>query len=40
MGADQTGFCYIRKNIGGKLDSLGYATSTGFAIDPTEKETA
>jgi pyruvate formate lyase activating enzyme len=38
MGEDQAGFCYIRKNIGGKLYSLGYGTSTGFAIDPIEKK--
>jgi pyruvate formate lyase activating enzyme len=38
MGNGQVGFCYIRKNGGGKLYSLGYGTSTGFAIDPTEKK--
>jgi len=38
MGDGQAGFCYIRKNIGGKLYSLGYGTSTGFAIDPIEKK--
>jgi pyruvate formate lyase activating enzyme len=38
MGDGQAGFCYIRKNISGKLYSLGYGTSTGFAIDPIEKK--
>jgi len=38
IGEDQAGFCYIRKNIGGKLYSLGYGQSTGFAIDPIEKK--
>lgn len=38
MGEGQAGFCYIRKNVGGKLYSLGYGTSTGFAIDPIEKK--
>ena len=38
MAEGQPGFCYIRKNIDGKLYSLGYATSTGFAIDPIEKK--
>jgi pyruvate formate lyase activating enzyme len=38
IGAGQAGFCYIRKNIGGKLYSLGYGSSTGFAIDPIEKK--
>jgi pyruvate formate lyase activating enzyme len=40
MGNCQAGFCYIRRNVGGKLYSRGDGTSTGFAIDPTEKETA
>jgi pyruvate formate lyase activating enzyme len=38
LGEGQAGFCYIRKNVGGKLYSLGYGTSTGFAIDPIEKK--
>lgn len=38
LGDDQAGFCYIRKNIGGKLYSLGYGKSTGFAMDPIEKK--
>ena len=38
MGDGQAGFCYIRKNIAGKLYSLGYGTSTGFAVDPIEKK--
>jgi pyruvate formate lyase activating enzyme len=38
LGHGQAGFCYIRKNLGGKLYSLGYGTSTGFAVDPIEKK--
>ena len=38
IGDGQAGFCYIRKNLGGKLYSLGYGSSTGFAIDPIEKK--
>jgi pyruvate formate lyase activating enzyme len=38
IGEGQAGFCYIRKNVGGKLYSLGYGQSTGFAIDPIEKK--
>jgi len=38
MAEGQAGFCYIRKNVGGSLYSLGYGTSTGFAIDPIEKK--
>ncbi len=38
IGEGQAGFCYIRKNIDGKLYSLGYGKSAGFAIDPIEKK--
>jgi len=38
MAEGQSGFCFIRKNIAGRLYSLGYGTSTGFAIDPIEKK--
>lgn len=38
IGNGQNGFCYIRKNIDGKLYSLGYGKPTGFAIDPIEKK--
>ncbi|HKA31711.1 MAG TPA: AmmeMemoRadiSam system radical SAM enzyme [Candidatus Binatia bacterium] len=38
IGEDQAGFCYIRRNVGGKLYSLGYGRPTGFAIDPVEKK--
>ncbi len=38
IGDGQAGFCYIRKNVGGTLYSLGYGSSTGFAIDPIEKK--
>ncbi|MDP1995392.1 MAG: AmmeMemoRadiSam system radical SAM enzyme [Ignavibacteria bacterium] len=38
IGEGQNGFCFIRKNIGGKLYSLGYGKPTGFAIDPIEKK--
>jgi len=38
IGEGQSGFCYIRQNIGGQLFSLGYGRPTGFAIDPIEKK--
>lgn len=38
MSDGQSGFCFIRKNVGGKLYSLGYGRSTGFAVDPIEKK--
>ncbi len=38
IGEGQAGFCFIRKNIGGKLYSIGYGRPTGFAIDPIEKK--
>jgi pyruvate formate lyase activating enzyme len=34
----KAGFCYIRKNVGGRLLSLGYGKSTGFTVDPVEKK--
>src|SRR5207249_6250710 len=38
LNEGQAGFCYIRKNEGGKLVSLGYGKTTGFAVDPVEKK--
>jgi len=38
IGQGQTGFCFIRQNIDGKLYSIGYGRPTGFAIDPIEKK--
>jgi pyruvate formate lyase activating enzyme len=38
IGEGQAGFCYIRKNVQGKLISTGYGHPTGFAIDPIEKK--
>ena len=38
LGEGQAGFCYIRKNEGGALVSLGYGRTTGFAVDPIEKK--
>jgi pyruvate formate lyase activating enzyme len=38
IGEGQPGFCYIRQNRGGRLFTLGYGRSTGFAIDPVEKK--
>ncbi len=34
----KTGFCFIRKNIGGKLYNLAYARPTAIHIDPVEKK--
>jgi pyruvate formate lyase activating enzyme len=38
LGEGQAGFCYIRKNESGKMVSLGYGRTTGFAVDPVEKK--
>jgi pyruvate formate lyase activating enzyme len=38
IGEGQPGFCYIRQNKNGRLITLGYASPTGFAIDPVEKK--
>lgn len=34
----KAGFCFIRKNEGGRLINLAYGKSTGFAVDPVEKK--
>ena len=38
LGEGQAGFCFIRQNLGGRMVSLGYGRSTGFASDPIEKK--
>lgn len=38
IGDGQPGFCFIRQNRGGRLVTLGYGRSTGFAVDPVEKK--
>jgi pyruvate formate lyase activating enzyme len=38
LAEGQAGFCFIRQNVGGRMISLGYGHSTGFAIDPIEKK--
>jgi pyruvate formate lyase activating enzyme len=34
----QAGFCFVRQNTGGRMVSLAYGRSTGFAVDPIEKK--
>jgi pyruvate formate lyase activating enzyme len=34
----QAGFCHVRRNEGGRLVSLAFGRSTGFAVDPIEKK--
>ena len=34
----QSGFCYVRKNKGGKIVLESYGYNTGLAIDPVEKK--
>ena len=38
IGAGQTGFCFIRKNIGGTLYNLGYGRPAAVQVDPIEKK--
>lgn len=38
IGEGQSGFCFIRQNLGGTLYTVGYGKPTGFAIDPIEKK--
>ncbi|NOX88438.1 MAG: AmmeMemoRadiSam system radical SAM enzyme [Calditrichaeota bacterium] len=34
----KAGFCFVRKNVDGKLYSTAYGRPTGFAVDPIEKK--
>ncbi len=38
IGEDQSGFCYIRVNQGGKLYNLGYGSPAALQVDPIEKK--
>lgn len=38
IGEGQAGFCFIRQVSGGRLATLGYGRTTGFAVDPVEKK--
>ncbi|BBB91413.1 MAG TPA: AmmeMemoRadiSam system radical SAM enzyme [Methylomusa anaerophila] len=38
IGEGRTGFCRVRKNVGGKLYAQNYAFATGQALDPVEKK--
>jgi pyruvate formate lyase activating enzyme len=38
LGEGQTGFCFIRKNVGGRLVTLGYGRPAAMHVDPVEKK--
>jgi len=38
IGEGQAGFCFIRKNEGGRLVQLGYGRPAALAMDPIEKK--
>jgi len=38
IGEGQVGFCFIRRNRGGRLLTAGWGRTTGFAVDPIEKK--
>ncbi len=38
LAEGQAGFCFVRQNQGGRMVSLAYGRSTGFAADPVEKK--
>jgi pyruvate formate lyase activating enzyme len=38
LSEGQAGFCFVRRNEGGKLVAAAYGRSTGFAVDPIEKK--
>lgn len=37
LAEGQAGFCYIRQHVQGELVATAYGQSTGFAVDPIEK---
>jgi len=38
MHDGQRAFCFVRQNVGGKMELTTYGRSTGFCIDPIEKK--
>lgn len=38
IAPDRSGFCGVRKNVGGKLESLVYGKVSSAAVDPIEKK--
>ena len=38
LGSNQSGFCYVRKNVDGEIKLETYGYNTGLAIDPVEKK--
>lgn len=38
LAEGQSGFCYVRKNVGGNIELETYGYNTGLAIDPVEKK--
>ncbi len=38
IGEGRTGFCRVRKNIGGRLYAQNYAACSSYALDPIEKK--
>ncbi len=38
MAGGQAGFCFVRRNAGGRLLSYSYGRPTGFGVDPIEKK--
>ncbi|HTN53880.1 MAG TPA: AmmeMemoRadiSam system radical SAM enzyme [Anaeromyxobacter sp.] len=38
IGEGQAGFCFVRRNEGGRLVTSAWGRSTGFAVDPIEKK--
>lgn len=38
LGDGDFGFCFVRKNVGGRMVLSTYGRSTGFCVDPVEKK--
>jgi len=38
IGDGQDGFCFVRRNLAGRLVTAAWGATTGFAVDPIEKK--
>ncbi len=38
LAPGQRGFCFVRRNAGGRMELTTYGRSTGFCVDPIEKK--
>ena len=38
LAEGQRGFCYVRQNLGGRMQLVSWGRGSGFAVDPVEKK--